>query len=139
MGLIIDTCIFIAEERGRFDWQGFAAAHKAEEARMSAITLSELLQGVHRAGSPQRAEARLRSVRGQMQAISLLPFGYAEAQCHAEIVADLESRGCLIGAYDAMIAATALANGWSVATLNLKEFQRVPALTVVDARPWQRV
>ena len=137
MGLILDTCIFIAEERGRSDWQGFAAAHKAEEAPMSAITLSELLQGVHRAGNPQRAEARLLSVRAQMQAVSLLAFGYAEAQCHAEIVADLESRGSMIGAYDAMIAATALAHGWSVATLNLAEFLRVPALSVIDARPWQ--
>lgn len=138
MGLVIDTCIFIADERGRFDWQGFAAAHEAEEARMSAITLSELLQGVHPAGNPQRAEARLRSVRGQMEAVSLLAFGYAEAQVHAQIVAELESKGNMIGSYDSMIAATALAHGWSVATLNAAEFQRVPALTVIDATPWQR-
>ncbi len=138
MGLIIDTCIFIAEERGRFDWQSFAAAHEAEEARMSAVTLSELLRGVHRASNPQRAQARLRSVQGQMQAVPLLAFGYAEAQFHARIVAELESCGSMIGSYDSMIAATALAHGWSVATLNLAEFQRVPALTVIDATPWLR-
>jgi predicted nucleic acid-binding protein len=55
---------------------------------------------------------------------------------HAGIVAILEGSGQSIGLKDSMIAATALAHEWSVATLNLSEFQRVPGLKVIDAAPW---
>jgi predicted nucleic acid-binding protein len=40
--------------------------------------------------------------------------------------------GLLIGANDLWIAATALAFGKPVVTRNLREFQRVPGLTVLD-------
>lgn len=136
MGLILDSCIFIAEERGRFDWAGFTSAYAGEDGRMSSVTASELLQGVHRANSEERRLKRLNTVRRQMRLVPMLSFGYAEAEVHAGIVADLESRGCMIGAYDSMIAATALAHDWAVATLNLAEFQRVPSLKIVDATPW---
>ena len=136
MGLIIDSCVFIAEDRGRFDMAAFTGAFPDEEFRMSAVTVSELMQGVHRANNTKRRLERLNTVRRQMHTVPLLAFGYAEAEVHAEIVAELESKGMMIGAYDSLIAASALAHDWSVATLNVSEFQRVPGLKVVDATPW---
>jgi predicted nucleic acid-binding protein len=38
----------------------------------------------------------------------------------------------MIGYYDVMIAATAIEHGFPVATFNLKHFQSVPGLTVID-------
>jgi tRNA(fMet)-specific endonuclease VapC len=46
----------------------------------------------------------------------------------------LKSTGQMIGAYDAQIAAIALANGCTLVTHNVSEFSRVPGLTVED---WQ--
>jgi tRNA(fMet)-specific endonuclease VapC len=42
----------------------------------------------------------------------------------------LRSSGLTIGPYDAIIAATALANGYDVLTDNIREFSRVPGLVV---------
>jgi predicted nucleic acid-binding protein len=43
----------------------------------------------------------------------------------------LRTNGMLIGANDLWIAATAVANGMSLVTRNIREFERVPGLAVV--------
>jgi predicted nucleic acid-binding protein len=54
-----------------------------------------------------------------------------EARRHAELWAELASRGAPIGAHDMLVAATALANAFELATLNRGEFERVPGLSLV--------
>lgn len=63
-----------------------------------------------------------------------VPFDLPAARAHASIWAALQARHELIGAHDLIIAATALAVGWSVATFNQREFARVPGLDVVVPR-----
>ena len=55
------------------------------------------------------------------------------ARVHARIRAQLEAAGQLIGPHDLLIAATALAAGFQLATQNVNEFARVPDLSVIDA------
>jgi tRNA(fMet)-specific endonuclease VapC len=136
MGLILDTCLFIAEERNRFDLGGFLKAHTSELAAMSTVTVSELQTGVHFADTEERRLVRAKNMERQIELVRLIAFGYVEAMAHSKIVFALRRSGALIGAYDAIIAATALAHDWSVATLNISEFQRVPELKVIDASPW---
>lgn len=62
----------------------------------------------------------------------VLPFDAAVAQTHARVWAALETRGTMIGAHDLQIAATAIHHGYTLATLNQKEFIRVPGLQLVD-------
>ncbi len=52
------------------------------------------------------------------------------ARVHARLVADLTAAGRLIGPNDVMIAATAVAHGYGLLTLNVREFARVPGLDV---------
>jgi len=49
MGLILDTSVFIAEERGRFDMARLLQQFPNEQPAIAAITASELLHGVARA------------------------------------------------------------------------------------------
>jgi predicted nucleic acid-binding protein len=58
------------------------------------------------------------------------PFTLETARVHSRLWADLVSSGQLIGPHELMLAATALALGWSVATLNPREFRRVPGLSL---------
>lgn len=95
-----------------------------------------LLKGLHRANSASIRARRENYTQTLAERFRIVDFGIAEAAVHASLVAGLESKGQIIGAYDSIIAATALAHDWSVATLNLSEFQRVPGLKVVDASPW---
>src|SRR4051812_40612532 len=128
MGLIVDTSVFVSGERGRLDLPAFRRAWNADGPRMASITLSELLVGIHRCDSDARRKRRDNFIEAQTSTYPVVAFGAEEAVAHARINATLQDLGLAIGAYDSIIAATALAHDWSVATLNLSEFQRVRGL-----------
>jgi predicted nucleic acid-binding protein len=46
VGLILDTSLLVAEERGRLRLREFCQAHGNEEQFITAITATELLHGV---------------------------------------------------------------------------------------------
>lgn len=137
MGLILDTSILIAEERGKFDMPGFLGQWAASQPILTAITASELLHGVERAHDGQRRARRRQHVEQILASVGVQAFDLLQARCHARIWAELETRGQMIGAHDLLIAATGLALGHEVATLNAGEFQRVTGLRVVDASPFR--
>jgi predicted nucleic acid-binding protein len=138
MGLILDTSILIADERGKFEMPGFLRQIASVQPVLAAITAAELLHGVERAQDAQRRARRQHHVEQILAAVSVQAFDLIVARCHARIWAELESRGQMIGAHDLQIAATGLALGHEVATLNVAEFQRVFGLHVVDATPFRR-
>ncbi len=138
MGLIFDTSILIADERGKFDMQGFLGQHAAMAPAIAAITASELLHGVERAVDAVRKARRQQHVEQLLASVTLLPFDLPEARVHARLWAELEMSGQVIGPHDMQVAATALATGHAVATTNAREFQRVRGLQVIDAAPFVR-
>ncbi len=131
MGLILDTSLLVAHERRKFDLPAFLLAHGTEPVAIAAITYSELLHGWHRATDPRIKAERGLYVAGVRRDYTIIPFTEAQAEHHARVWADLAARGVLIGAHDLQIAATALSLGYAVATLNEKEFERVPGLQLV--------
>jgi predicted nucleic acid-binding protein len=138
MGLILDSSLLIADERGKFDMAGFLRQFSGLQPVIAAITASELLHGVERAQDAARKARRQRHVEQILAALSIQPFDLAQARVHAQIWAELETRGQMIGPHDLQIAAAGLALGHEVATLNVQEFQRVTGLKVVDATPFRR-
>jgi tRNA(fMet)-specific endonuclease VapC len=66
--------------------------------------------------------------------IATLPFDEAAAKAAATIRAGLKKKERPIGAYDALIAGTALARGLVVVTSNAAEFKRVNGLQVKNWR-----
>jgi predicted nucleic acid-binding protein len=99
---------------------------------MAAITASELLHGYHRAANAGIRARRAAFVESLLELIPVLPFGLTEARRHAELWAELVRRGTVIGAHDLMIAATALAHGDALATLNRREFSQVQGLRLTS-------
>jgi len=98
-----------------------------------AIVLHELLFGV--AKSVRRAEDK--RLLDQFLVISEMPdFDAKDAEEAADISAWLQSKGTPIGPYDVLIAAQARRRGATLVTANVREFRRVPRLSVEDwARP----
>ena len=135
MGLILDTSLLVAHERRKFDLPAFLLTHGEELVAIAAITYSEVLHGWHRATDPKIKTERGQYVAGVRRDYTIIPFAEAQAEHHARVWAELETRGLLIGAHDLQIAATALSLGYGVATLNEKEFARVPGLLVVRVEP----
>ena len=97
---------------------------------IAAITASELLHGVHRA-SPDHRPQREAFVEAVIAAFPPLPFDLLCARAHARLWAALALSGSDVGAHDRIVAATAIAAGWRVATANLRHFERIPGLAVV--------
>ncbi|HYM54470.1 MAG TPA: PIN domain-containing protein [Solirubrobacteraceae bacterium] len=127
-GWLIDTSVLVVAERG-----GGALGRVPEDAEhsISVVTASELLHGVHRAVDGARRTQRRAFVEHVLAELEMLPATMEVARVHAEIWAQLEARGEVIGAHDLWIAATALAHGMRIATANAREFERVPGLDVL--------
>lgn len=138
MGVVIDTSVLIAAERGVFDLPRFLTSLGDTPVALSAVTAAELLHGVHRAKSASARAQRSQYVESVLANIPVLPFGISEARIHASIWATLASKGQLIGAHDMLIAATALAMNSKVATLNRNEFRRVPKLNIASTKEFSR-
>lgn len=124
MVVLLDTSVLVHTERAG------ARLDQRDEVAVSAVTASELLHGVRRAATPEQASRRGAFVGRLLATIPVVPFDTDIARVHARVWAQLATAGTAIGAYDLIIAATALARGWDVATLNVRDFARVPGLRV---------
>lgn len=68
----------------------------------------------------------------------VVPFGLAEARTHARIWAALAAAGTPVGTHDLQVAATALVAGSAIATLDRRDFLRVPGLVLADTQGFAR-
>ena len=132
MATLIDASVLIAAERGELDLDRLLPAQAGEEVALAAITASELLHGVHRAKRPKDRLRRAAFVEGLLAHVPVLAFDLVVARVHARLWAELASKGRMVGAHDLLVGATALATGGRVATRNLREFRRIPGLTLVE-------
>ena len=94
---------------------------------------------MERANTPERRLKRQAYVEGVLQKVPQIKFDLQCARHHAKLWASLESSGKSIGAYDMLIAATALSESHLMATLNEDEFKRVPGLVLLDVSTFKLV
>lgn len=132
MGIVLDTSIIIASEKGKFDLPGFLFSRADEKTVMAAVTASELIHGYKRGKKEETISKRKDFIEGVLSTIPTASFGLVEARIHADIWANLAGKGQIIGPYDLLIASTAISLGFALATLNQKEFMRIHDLQLLD-------
>lgn len=130
MGVILDTSILIAYERGSLNLDKLVKGRASELFGISVITVSELLHGVHRADSKSRRLKREAFVQKVIDVFPVYTFDVPAARIYAEIWAHLLKKSVQIGAHDLMIGATAISLGFSVATHNVKDFKKIEGLSL---------
>ena len=130
MGGLIDSSVLIGLERGRLDLESKLADRGDEVFFLSVVTASELLHGIHRAGNLAIRTRRSAFVEAILTRFPLLQIDLVTARIHAQIGANLMAAGTSIGPNDLWLAATCIAHGLSIATGNVREFSRVPGLSV---------
>lgn len=133
---MLDTAVLVAAERDRLDLDALLREHSRARVMVAATTAPELLHGIERATEARVRSRRQEFVRYVVERCAVLPFTLATAEHHARLWAALEARGTVIGPHDLLIAATALERDAAFATLNRREFERVPGLTLVDVAPY---
>jgi tRNA(fMet)-specific endonuclease VapC len=130
VGVLIDSSVLIEQERGRLDVHRIVSGREDEEFFLSVITASELLHGVHRALDPGVRARRSAWVEAVLERLPLLSVDLASARAHAQLWAELAARGELVGPHDLWLAAQCVAHGLGLATVNVREFARVPGLVL---------
>lgn len=130
MGVLIDTSVLIAGERKKQPLVDLLASRAGEDCLISAITASELLHGVHRASDAAIRARRSVVVEAILAHFPLLAVDLATARVHAQLWAELTARGTPVGTHDLWLAASAVTYGLTVATLDVRDFARVPGLVV---------
>ena len=90
---------------------------------ISSITLAELEYGMKHSSNPAKNEQALLRF---LTPLSILPFGAAAASEYGALRTYLQNTP--IGPLDMLIAGHALAEGLTLVTNNVREFERVPDL-----------
>ena len=101
--------------------------HLQEGLCISSITLAELRLGVEKSAFPEKNELALIKF---LSILTILPFDDAAAIEFGKISVDLQRRGTPIGTMDMLIAAHAKDEHATLVTNNVKEFVRVPDLSI---------
>jgi tRNA(fMet)-specific endonuclease VapC len=104
-----------------------------ERPLISAITLAELSVGPLVSGTDAERAARQAHLQQAEADFDPLPFDADAARAFGQVAASLRRSGrkASARAYDAMIAAVALANGLPLYTCNPDDFSAIGGLTVV--------
>ena len=132
MTYLLDTCTVSDFARGERNTLRYIKLMTPSDVFISVITLMEINYGMLL--NPERTAKIRLVIEYFLDAITILPLTETEANEAAKIRTILKAQGTPIGAYDLLIAATAKVNYLTVVTSNVKEFDRVPELNVVNWR-----
>jgi predicted nucleic acid-binding protein len=136
MGLILDSSVIIAAERRgdtpeQFLQQIINVAGN-QEAALSSVGFTELVHGIYRANSVQ-VQLRRRSFVEELRiALTVYPYTAETAMLAGRIDGEQTAIGVIIPFVDLLIGATALSLGFSVLTVNLRHFEKIPDLNVLS-------
>ena len=136
MGLVLDSGVLIAAEREARPVSSLLETleqeHGETEIVLSSITVIELEHGLHRAQTAEQARKRREYLDTVFAAIPVEPFTREMAQLAAKIDAEARKLGRTIPFADLLIGVTALHFGYAVGSRNLRHFQMIPSLAVIQ-------
>jgi tRNA(fMet)-specific endonuclease VapC len=136
MGLILDSSVIIAaERRGRTVWQILDQVRSTQgeiEVGVSVVTIAELVHGAYRAKTQEQLDRRLEFIERLAADVPVHPVTLEIARLAGRIEGQEEAKGIQLAFEDLLIGVTALHLGYNIATLNVRDFQRVPGLLVVQ-------
>jgi tRNA(fMet)-specific endonuclease VapC len=96
------------------------------------VTIVELTHGIYRAKSEADRERRQAFSEELRRDMVVHPVTVEIAELAGRIEGEQASRGANIAFEDLLIGATALHVGYEVVTLNVRHFQVIPGLSVVQ-------
>lgn len=96
---------------------------------ISVVSYGELLYGCHKS---QRMHENLAKVRHLAELYPVLEVTRPVMECFGELKASLSSAGTLVDDFDLLIGCTALTMNYSIVTNNIKHYQKIPGLNVIN-------
>jgi len=96
---------------------------------LSIISLAELYEGIYRSTNPDKAE---KSLNVFLTAVTVLGINGAVCRVFGRERARLRKEGLLIGDFDLLIASTCLHHNLILLTDNVREFERVEGIRLLE-------
>ncbi len=135
MGLILDSSVVIdAERRGETVErliERIIHSTGDQDAALSAAGLTEIVHGIYRASTPQVRSRRESFLNELLADLTVYPYTKETAMLAGKLDGEQQSKGVVIPFADLLIGATALALSYSLLTVNVRHFERIPGLSVV--------
>jgi predicted nucleic acid-binding protein len=135
VGVILESSIIIASERrGSTVRQILQQVYESQgdiEIGLSVVTIAELVHGAFRARTEEQQQRRMAFIDRLASDIPVYPVTIEIARIAGRIQGQEQAKGIQCAFEDLFIGVTALHLGYSVATLNVRDFQRVPGLSIV--------
>jgi tRNA(fMet)-specific endonuclease VapC len=114
--------------------QRVLTTHGDQDAALSVVTLVELTHGIYRARTDADRERRRAFTQELRRDVAVIPVTAEIAELAGRIEGEQAALGISIAFEDLLIGATALHMNYAVVTLNVRHFQMIPSLSVVQAR-----
>ena len=127
MKFLLDSNAIIALLKGHPAFLARLRQHQPQDFGVPSIVMHELYYGAYKG---QRRVENLERVDALQ--FEVLEFDREDARQAGELRAQLAAAGTPIGPYDVMIAGQAVARSLILVTHNIREFQRIPGLTLED-------
>ncbi|HEX9158932.1 MAG TPA: PIN domain-containing protein [Rhizomicrobium sp.] len=132
MKYLLDTNVLSDFVRGEHSVRERIKRQSPSALAISVVTELEVEYGLARA--PQLRKHVAAAMRALINATTVVPFEREDARVAAPLRASLAASGISIGAYDLLLAASALRRDLVLVTHNVREFARVGGLGLEDWR-----
>jgi predicted nucleic acid-binding protein len=93
--------------------------------------VAELAHGIYRAKTPELSRQRRQFLDELKAHVSIHPVTEVTAEIIARIGAEQAAKGINLPLADLIIGACALELGYAIGTGNIRDFNRIPGLTVI--------
>ena len=136
LGLVPDSSVIIEAERTRQTVEELLDSIRRRfgevEIALSAITVAELVHGVARANTQQIRDQRRAFIDEIKKHVPVHPVTDESGEIAGTISGEQAGKGVKIPIDDLLIGVAAIEQGYAVATLNVRHFERIPGLMVVQ-------
>ncbi|NCO64983.1 MAG: VapC toxin family PIN domain ribonuclease [Flavobacteriales bacterium CG_4_9_14_3_um_filter_40_17] len=128
MKYLLDTNICIHLFRGKFNLNEKFKQINIEDCAISEITLAELMFGAENSTNPKK---NYKIIDDFSEQVKILPI-FNAIPTYAKEKARLRKKGIMISDFDLLIGSTAIANELIMITENVKEFERISKIEIVN-------
>jgi predicted nucleic acid-binding protein len=136
LGLILDSSVIITAERKRQTVEEFLTLIRQTfgevEIAISAVTLAELVHGVARANTREIRIGRRAFIDELKKHVPVHPVTDSTAEIAGQISGEQAGRGIKLPLDDLLIGVSALEQSYGVATVNVRHFEKIPGLQVIQ-------
>jgi predicted nucleic acid-binding protein len=136
LGIILDSRVIIEAERKRQNAEESLTAIRQRfgeiEIAMSAVTIAELVHGIARANTAEIGRRRRGFIDELKKHVPAHPVTDETGEIAGKISGEQALRGVTLPIDDLLIGASALDQGYCIATRNERHFRNIPDLEIVQ-------